>query len=394
MKVTVGINPQYVANPDRLSVAQLKDMQAQGHDVVSHTYGHINLNNATLAEAESDFKADHNWYKANGFKVPESMIYPWGLNRANESMKNLVRQYYKYALTFSTNYNRVPMDNMWVQRVDLAQKTLVELKQEVDNAFYNNGLVIFFTHAHYPEGDGAGYFPTQKIKDLIDHIKTVRNMPIMTLTEALEKKGNIIQAGEGSKYDRFFALAKDGQIAMPQNVNIVKDRSYPINTTIINFPDKTLSIVAVSQADDNFVNKGGTLFIFRYDTAHGFEIYFPNGTTDMYKRNWTYGASAWDPFINMKKVNLTESFTVSTTDMGTITANSVKQILKTLNNITINTAKYHINVVPTNGIPSTIVWSYGINSGANAIQINLANPRATDTTPSGGLSFEVMMIEK
>lgn len=390
IKISIGVISKYTYNADKLNVTQLKELQTQGYDLLSHSYEHINLNNATVEQAENDFVQDHNWWISNGFEVPKTLVYPWGLNRANEEMKTLVRKYYSYGLHSSTNFNRIPLDNMWVQRVDLARKTLDELKQEVTNAYYNNGLVVFYTHSQYPEGDGSNYFPTQKIKDLIDYIKTVRKMPIMTFSEAIKLKGNVIQAGEGSKYDRFFALSKDGQVAMPQNVNIVKDRTYHINTTLNNFPDKTLTIFPVSTTDDTFLNKGGTMFAYRYDSSYGFEIYTPNGTVDIYKRNWTYGASNWEEFINLHPKNSTERITLTTDDLGTLSANTLKKVQKTLST-TLNLNNYIIIVNPI-GQPYNILWSYGINYSSKVIEFTLLSP--SGTTPSAGINFDISFISK
>ena len=390
IKISIGVITSQTSNTNKLNVTQLKELQKQGYDLLSHSYSHINLNEVTETEAKNDFIQDHNWWKSNGFEVPKTLVYPWGLNRANEKIKNVVRKYYNYGLHSSTNFNRIPLDNMWVQRVDLARKTLDELKQEVTNAYYNNGLVVFYTHSQYPEGDGSNYFPTQKIKDLIDYIKTVRKMPIMTFSEAIKLKGNVIQAGEGSKYDRFFALSNDGQVSMPQNVNIIKDRSYHINTSIVNFPDKTLSIVAVSQEDDTIFNKGGNLFIYRYDTGNSFEIFMPNGTVDVYKRNWTYGASNWDPFINLHPKNSTERITLTTEELGSLQANTLKKIQKTLNT-SLNLNNYIIVINP-NGCPYNIMWSYGINYNSKLIEFSLLSP--VGTTPSAGINFDISFILK
>lgn len=390
IKISIGVISKYTYNADKLNVTQLKELQTQGYDLLSHSHEHINLNNATVEQAENDFVQDHNWWISNGFEVPKTLVYPWGLNRANEEMKNIVRKYYSYGLHSATNFNRIPLDNMWVQRVDLARKTLDELKQEVTNAYYNNGLVVFYTHSQYPEGDGSNYFPTQKIKDLIDYIKTVRKMPIMTFSEAIKLKGNVIQAGEGSKYDRFFALSNDGQVSMPQNVNIVKDRSYHINTSIVNFPDKTLSIVAVSQEDDTIFNKGGNLFIYRYDTENGFEMYMPNGTVDVYKRNWTYGASNWEPFIDLHPKNSTERITLTTDDLGSLSANTLKKVQKTLST-NLNLNNYIIIVSPI-GCPYNIMWSYGINYNNKTIEFSLLSPMGT--TPSEGINYDISFVPK
>lgn len=390
IKISIGVISKYTYNADKLNVTQLKELQTQGYDLLSHSHEHINLNNATVEQAENDFVQDHNWWISNGFEVPKTLVYPWGLNRANEEMKNIVRKYYSYGLHSATNFNRIPLDNMWVQRVDLARKTLDELKQEVTNAYYNNGLVVFYTHSQYPEGDGSNYFPTQKIKDLIDYIKTVRKMPIMTFSEAIKLKGNVIQAGEGSKYDRFFALSNDGRVSMPQNVNIVKDRSYHINTSIVNFPDKTLSIVAVSQEDDTIFNKGGNLFIYRYDTGNGFEMYMPNGTVDVYKRNWTYGASNWEPFIDLHPKNSTERITLTTDDLGSLSANTLKKVQKTLST-NLNLNNYIIIVNPI-GCPYNIMWSYGINYNNKTIEFSLLSPMGT--TPSAGINYDISFVPK
>ena len=390
IKISIGVISKYTYNADKLNVTQLKELQTQGYDLLSHSHEHINLNNATVEQAENDFVQDHDWWISNGFEVPKTLVYPWGLNRANEEMKNIVRKYYSYGLHSATNFNRIPLDNMWVQRVDLARKTLDELKQEVTNAYYNNGLVVFYTHSQYPEGDGSNYFPTQKIKDLIDYIKTVRKMPIMTFSEAIKLKGNVIQAGEGSKYDRFFALSNDGRVSMPQNVNIVKDRSYHINTSIVNFPDKTLSIVAVSQEDDTIFNKGGNLFIYRYDTGNGFEMYMPNGTVDVYKRNWTYGASNWEPFIDLHPKNSTERITLTTDDLGSLSANTLKKVQKTLST-NLNLNNYIIIVSPI-GCPYNIMWSYGINYNNKTIEFSLLSPMGT--TPSVGINYDISFVPK
>lgn len=390
IKISIGVISKYTYNADKLNVTQLKELQTQGYDLLSHSHEHINLNNATVEQAENDFVQDHNWWISNGFEVPKTLVYPWGLNRVNEEMKNIVRKYYSYGLHSATNFNRIPLDNMWVQRVDLARKTLDELKQEVTNAYYNNGLVVFYTHSQYPEGDGSNYFPTQKIKDLIDYIKTVRKMPIMTFSEAIKLKGNVIQAGEGSKYDRFFALSNDGRVSMPQNVNIVKDRSYHINTSIVNFPDKTLSIVAVSQEDDTIFNKGGNLFIYRYDTGNGFEMYMPNGTVDVYKRNWTYGASNWEPFIDLHPKNSTERITLTTDDLGSLSANTLKKVQKTLST-NLNLNNYIIIVSPI-GCPYNIMWSYGINYNNKTIEFSLLSPMGT--TPSVGINYDISFVPK
>lgn len=189
-----------VGSDGKLTVAQLKELEAKGNGILSH--GGTRLQDCKSEdEVRSKLRSAVNFYEDNGFSSGRDIyVYPNGLNGdytlTAEQVKNVTGEFFKYGLSVNKSgysqlngngvYNPVPLtDKLNLARMEVnSTKGLNEYKTRIDKCIQNKDLLILFTHSFQSQFmTGGGY---EKFKEIIDYLKT-QDVEFMTVNNAFKK---------------------------------------------------------------------------------------------------------------------------------------------------------------------------------------------------------------
>ena len=155
IKVSLGIITSFVGTGSYMTLDQLKTLENQGYDILSHSKTHsknifsTSLSSATESQLDVEFGESLKFLKDNGFKNYDlAVIYPHG-NFGNYAkfIKKVARKYYKFGVNAAGNYNDSPSDSMYLDRVFLNKNTNISIiKEKIDNVLNKKGWLIFGTH--------------------------------------------------------------------------------------------------------------------------------------------------------------------------------------------------------------------------------------------------------
>jgi|GEM_PF-4111023 len=197
-----AIVTDWVGTTNFMTLAQLLELQTSGWEILSHTKTHPEFLSAlTEAQIITELSESKAYFTANGLTV-ENMVYPSNDNDA--VVRKITMDYYnsgRAAITqyFSPAYNTSPVDSynmLSVEIVGVEAADIANYKTYIDNAYTNNGWMIFFTHFATAERLAA-------YDEIIDYIQA-KNMEIVTVKQALEITGNYFEGGDG------VAIGRDG----------------------------------------------------------------------------------------------------------------------------------------------------------------------------------------
>ena len=304
-KITVAVITGRVGTSQSLTLQELKDLQAQGHEIVSHTVNHTVTSDITVQEAESDYPAAKKWMLNNGFEGHDTLVYPGGLHENRIEIKNVARKYYKYAVstTVGGDYNLSPVDNWRVPRIQGDTKTLEQLKTAVDNAVLNNGWVILMTHSHILQAEGA-----QKMRDFITYVQGL-NVPIMPFGEASKYKGNAVAIGEYEEDGTFIAMDGTGKVGGGLIVRSTSPNSYNMDEPITSYRKNAKTIQTISSTADTFLGVGGILEVFRgHHDSYSYATFKPHNNNAIYQRRCNYFTGEWYNFEDLAKQTYSPGF--------------------------------------------------------------------------------------
>jgi peptidoglycan/xylan/chitin deacetylase (PgdA/CDA1 family) len=279
-----AIIPTRVGTIGHMTLANLKMLEAAGWEMASHTYTHEHLAELSDQDSENEIKLAMDWFAANGLRV-ESLCYPYGSWSDRE--KVYTRRYNRSARTSDRGINVAPIETYQLKSVVLGEETGIEpesgleknsleyYKYWVDKAFANNGWLIFLTHSWAMD-------PTQLdfMQETIQYIKS-KSMDIITMNQALNRYGNIVDVGNFNKNSvesQHFVIGSDGSISSAGSNTIYTGyNTYTATDTIDKFENSKISITEIrtSGAATFPEAKAGTLYTYKMsvDDYFGYQEY-------------------------------------------------------------------------------------------------------------------------
>lgn len=321
IKGSLAITTAKTGTSGYLTVDQLKTLQNEGYEIVSHGHTHATLSDLSDTDAIKECVLARDFLKNNGFKGHDIFVYPNGVNKTDVRTKNIVKQYYKCGVATDGDDNIAPMDTYCLDRLDMETRTLADSKAEVDLAISKKKWLIFMTHGWMRAyADPARQ---QLFRDLIDYIKS-KNVPIVTIDEGLKMKGNAIEIGDKSANTNYLYISNTGK----------SESNVDNNGMVYNAIDGDLTKLPSSYKKgkttvSNHWNGatglpgayGGTLLTFRdVDDAYTKQLFIENVTTTVYVRRWSTGSSSWQSWTTVNytgtmitKDNVGSSFDASIT---------------------------------------------------------------------------------
>ena len=207
VKCNLAINPSYVGDGSHFTWDELRQLQDEGYEIISHGWDHKDFDTMTDEQLVTDCEKVKKAFNDNEISYKNICVLP---NNKQGNTK-IVKKYYDFCFgntTTGNNHATLPLDSMRIARCNIEGYTLDQLKARVDNAIANNAYLNFMIHSWMP----AFQTPQkqQDIKDLIDYIKS-KGCEIGVASKARSTIGNNIEYGTLSD-SMYFILTNYGEL--------------------------------------------------------------------------------------------------------------------------------------------------------------------------------------
>lgn len=336
IKISIGfISSNEVGNSSFMSLAQVKALQSEGHNLLNHSYGFVDTKTVTAEVWENECIKSKEFAIENGFDAVDTIIYGggfWGTYDESQKtlVKNIARKHFKYAINSDGGVNESIYDPMCVDRQPIDNRTLSQVKTIIDTANTNKTWLILYTHC-------GMYWQEQNIRDIIDYVKSL-NIPIMTYSEAQKIKGYDLFNGDFNDNGKIY-LFKDGTTNIPQNITSM---STNIDLPINSYKKYQATYQQVDYIKDTYFGKGGVLVTFRGDTWFSYQIFYLATDKTVAKRAWNETTQTWDEFY---KIYNGASNKLSVGCSNVIAIDDAIEIIRITNTTSVSTIQYIQNSV-------------------------------------------------
>lgn len=285
-----------------LSVAQLQAAQAEGNEILSHTFDHAHLDAQDSAGYWLQLYRSKYQLDSMGLEVT-GIVAPFG--ESNNTTQDEMSKYYKY--NFRSIYPpnvKAPVNSTDIRRMSFDDRTYAECVTEIDEAVANNEWIIFAVHPQY------SMYNTQPKRDtlamLVQYLKNTVNVPIVTPREGYHQFGNTIEQGDRTA-QQFFRLGGNGRLDfsgrgaqhLGYNYNPVDaGATYPADLLPTDFPDDQISITDIQLANIQGMpewqdGRTGTLFTYHNNGEFAYQWYQLNDIGRIYYRTYDSGWEDW-----------------------------------------------------------------------------------------------------
>lgn len=278
--LNLAVIPSRVGNSSYMSYARLKELQDDyDFGMVSHSVNHVDITALPYGEAENEYRDSFLTLRENGLKV-DSFAVPNG--KYNNRSRRFSKKYYRASRTSDAGTNKLPLQShelktYWLD--DSAWNTSLDVnfyKTAIDQAVLENELLIISTHGQMTNESIIATFG-----EIIDYASAV-GLPIMSMSEAIDNVGNVIEIGDYSRNltlrntKGYFVVGADGLVESAQ-----QDFDYNFETAPKDIPNG-ISYTVIDNAKNSTSPSGG------------------NGILTTYKlsmRHATHGTLNWQEFI-------------------------------------------------------------------------------------------------
>ncbi|HJV16854.1 MAG TPA: polysaccharide deacetylase family protein [Bacillales bacterium] len=214
VKCSLSIITGLVGTPNYLTLNQLKLLQDEGFETLSHSKTHSpsifrdNLPSVPDSVIEAEFRDSQQWFFDNGLAGYSTIVYPWG-NYGSQAVryKYIARKYYKYGVNALGGLNTSPVDNMYLSRFQplKSMNFNTDIKPVIDENIANKSWLILLNHSYNTDA-----FSPVLLATIIDYIQS-KNIPILTFGEGTRYKGNALSVGEYTDPINKVYIGNDGK---------------------------------------------------------------------------------------------------------------------------------------------------------------------------------------
>lgn len=217
--MSICIIPDYIGLNGYMTWVQVRELQNTNKcEILSHNMNHANFSTIYNSEIINSLKQSKEILMANGLRI-NGFAYPNGgfySKDAGQDVSYLCAKEYDYAVITQNKINTYPITNsMVIDRCGIGcyesteLQTLDGMKAKVNDCVNKNGWLIFMTHVddvtHTTED-------TTNLGLLIDYIKSLGTIDIVTIREGYQRFGNILESEKGqlTKQGDLFGLSGGG----------------------------------------------------------------------------------------------------------------------------------------------------------------------------------------
>lgn len=194
IKSTLAIITDTVDSDGYLNLNQLKQLQKEGFEIVSHSKSHskeifksseFDLSYVKDDTIISEYKESSEWLKMNGFTGFDVIVYPWGdFGKNTDRYLKLSEEYYKYgvnATPYNKEYNHMNINRLFINK----NENIDTYKKAINDIVENDGWLILGTHSKQEE------INEEYLEEIIKYIKS-KDIEVLTFKEAVNKKVNYV----------------------------------------------------------------------------------------------------------------------------------------------------------------------------------------------------------
>ncbi|MFT2719747.1 polysaccharide deacetylase family protein [Deinococcus sp. A31D244] len=169
---------------------QYRTLQAEGHEVMSHSLTHLNQTTLTPAALDNDMRQSRDLIRAQGLRC-DTYVYPYNAN--NAAVRAACRKYYRGAASGGqVVHTGKPLAQYAVARYGITNTgTLEQYKAWVDAAKAANGWIVILIHAGYDlNATQQGY-----LDQLLVYIAE-QGVAVVPFGQGLDMFGNVLDGGD------------------------------------------------------------------------------------------------------------------------------------------------------------------------------------------------------
>lgn len=308
-----------------LSIEELKELEAEGHEILSHSYTHSRLPTLTDAQLEDEMKLSKEYLNSRGLNV-KNFVTPYG--EYNDKVKLAAQKYFRSMRISAGYYNNKPIESFELKGVWIENNATVSglsgyprnsfehYKYFIDQAYSTNSWLIISTHSWEIQSWGF----EDLLEQIVAYAKT--KSEILTVNQALDRLDNIMESALFSKsqpYVPHFAVSPDGVV--DSNLSFFKNlpvNSVKANTPLSYFDNLTVSIcnIQTSSANGFPSNTAGVLETHKFippesenDFGYAYQVYKLLNSENVYKRtaksDGTWGEFYLDSYKD-NKISVTQ----------------------------------------------------------------------------------------
>lgn len=184
-----------------LQTSDLKILQGEGYDILSHSHTHDSklYKPGFVTESdeviEADIKASYEYIRDNGFGT-NAIVYPWGSYADKDKYLALAQKYFDYGINSGTSgtpsaiMTEDILESMYYKRKFINDSTSIDTyKSLIDSTLNKKGWLIFGIHSGI-----EGEVSSNTIDQIISYVKE-KGIDILTFSEANKIKQNICSIG-------------------------------------------------------------------------------------------------------------------------------------------------------------------------------------------------------
>ena len=160
-------------------------------EVGDHSYNHLRMSKATEAEIRADMIATNNAFINNGLEIPKHFAYPFGDD--SEMARNIISEYRdsqritNYNITDVNDYDSFNIKSIKAITADTNDEEKLQfVKDSIDYAINNNGLLVIYLHEITPNvGDYEYQTARVYFEQIIDYIVST-GIESVTMSEMID----------------------------------------------------------------------------------------------------------------------------------------------------------------------------------------------------------------
>lgn len=351
-----------------MNAATIQALAAEGHEILSHGHTHTQLATMTYDDWLIELGRSKMALEAVLGDEVNHFVYPGGSH--SDDVVNLISSYYDSAWTVASGLNRSggnPLDQYRGLRYDVDNNTIATLTGYVDAAVSaGRGLLVFTIHSHYSQWATAG--KQADLNTLIDYLQGL-SIPILTMSEAIEQQGNILDYGKTTSSADYLKVQKNGRIVNKHN----RWFSEPVNTVLTTTEPRFFrdNAVTITHHNGSTTATGwpggniGTLITYRglSNQTEQFWMPYTAGQKRLVRHRRTNSSeTAWNSWIGPK---LDPTATLSLPAMAAGAVAEVTADISTLALTRMDAVAVNFRIAP----PAGLMWSWYMTAASDTTAI-------------------------
>lgn len=225
-------------DPNYMTWEQIKQLENEGHEIMSHTHTHRRLGDLSTTDQIYEMEESKKQLLSKGF-FPKHFVYPQG-DYNNFTLENVLRYYRSGVATQLSAYMdglKPPLLEGRVGRISLGSwQTLPtnEIKQKIEAGKSEGKWIIFTTHVWANNNDNPTEGNVAAIQDILEYCTSDENVNIITYDEGFRRYANKQMIGNNSIVNKpYHVIGADYQEYT--NINNLKSK---VQKTDLSFSNK------------------------------------------------------------------------------------------------------------------------------------------------------------